>query len=187
MSVLSFLFISTILIYFLFLQIREYNQLVFTRYRFRYFALRDELALLVMRGRINEDSWEYQRIVEAINFHISAVETLSIIRLVNLLIAYHTSPNEKQQFELLARRIEDPDIVRIMVQYMDTTYDLLRRNSRAQLRCIRMAKWVLALVGSDARPKHELVVNPSEALTAIESYKSAFRAAATPSLDGCLV
>lgn len=177
MNVLFFMLISTIVLYFFFLLIREYNDLVFTRYRFRYFALRDELAMLVMRGRIKEDSWEYQCIVSAINFHISAVETLSMIRVVSMLIAYHTSPEEKRQFAVLARRIEDPDLMAIMLRYMDTTYDLLVRNSRWQIRFIDVSKKLLGCVGSAARPKHEIVENPREALKTIETNKSALQAA----------
>lgn len=177
MSVLLFMLIATSVLFFCFLLVREYNDLVFTRYRFAYFALRDELAMLVMRGRIDEDSWEYQRIVSAINFHISAVETMSIIRVVSLLIAYHTSPEGKQQFAVLARRIDDHELAAIMLRYMDTTYELLVRNSRCQIFFIDLAKKMLGCVGSVARPKHEIVENPSDALQTIENNKVALQAA----------
>lgn len=181
MSVLLFMLIATAVLYCFFLLIREYNELLFTSYRFRYFALRDELAMLVMRGRIDEDSWEYRQIVSAINFHISAVETLSMIRLVSMLIAYHTSPEEKRQFAVLARRIEDDELKAIMVRYMDTTRDLLMRNSRCQIAIIRIAK---RLLGPDARQgRHEIVENPNEALNEIEQNKTELLAGGRAGLD----
>lgn len=177
MSVLFFMLMAAVVLCFSFVLIREYNDLVFTRYRFDYFALRDELAMLVMRGRIDEDSWEYQRIVSAINFHISAVETMSIIRVVSMLIAYHTSPEGKQQFAVLARRIDDPELTAIMLRYMDTTYELLVRNSRCQILFIDVVKRLLGCIGSAARPKHEIVENPREALRTIEKNKIALQTA----------
>jgi hypothetical protein len=177
MTVLFFMLLSSLMLYFVFLLIRERNDLIFTRYRFRYFALRDEMAMLVMRGRIQEESWEYQRIVAAINFHISAVETVSMIRVVSILIAYHTSQEGRREFSVLARRIENPDVADIMVRYMDTTFDLLMRNSRWQIRFIDAAKWLLDLVGSAARPPRDLVDNPREALNNIKHDKSALQGA----------
>ncbi|HNC51217.1 MAG TPA: hypothetical protein PLO14_03110 [Accumulibacter sp.] len=170
MSLLVSMFVITTSMYCLFLLIREYNQLVFTRFRYRYFALRDELALLVMTGHIMESSWEYQHIVRTINFHISAVETMSITDVVSLLIRYHTSEDGKRKVRYLIRRVDDPAVVSILVRYMGVTQDLLRRNSRCQIVMIRAVK---RLFGPDIRQgKHEFVQNPNEAINAIEQSKS---------------
>jgi len=180
MSLIVSMFVITAAMYCVFLLIREYNELVFTRFRYRYFALRDELALLVVRGRLKEDSWEYQHLVETINFHISVVETMSILRIVELLIRYHTSPNEQGNVQLLSAKIDRPEVASLLVRYMETTAELLRRNSRSQIALIAIAKGLLAFFHSDARPRHEIVTNPHQALAQIETQKTQFhqRAAA---------
>lgn len=175
MNALIFLLVATMVLYVMFLQIREHNELRFTSYRFRYFALRDQLAMLVVRGKLKEQSWEYKHIVSTINFHISAVETMSIIHLVTMLIRHHASSEEQQQVRVLRRHIDDPEVARIMVQYMETTMDLIRRNSRVQMFLVSIASRLLDRFGSCARPRHELFVNPNEALAAIERNKSDFQ------------
>ncbi len=100
MNVLISLLIGTYILYILFIQISEYNELELTKFRFRFFALRDRLALLVATGKLAEDSWEYQHIVAVLNYHISAVETMSVMRVVDLLVQYHTSPEEERQVQL---------------------------------------------------------------------------------------
>ncbi len=92
-----------ILVFFLYIvavQIQQYNNIISDKYRFRYFALRDRLALLVANNEIQEDSWEYQKIIDTINFHISAVETMSIEKLMSVLIEFHTSQEEARRIKL---------------------------------------------------------------------------------------
>lgn len=177
MSTLVLLMAVTLVIYGFFLQIREYNILRFTSYRFRYFALRDRLAMMVVQGKLQERSWEYQQIVQAINFHISAVETMSIISILEMVIHYHTTSEEQCQVSRLKRRIDDPAVAAIMVDYMGVTSELIRRNSRVQILLIKFAKQLLAIVGSAARPRHEIIMNPNQALEKIETRRSAFQSA----------
>lgn len=178
MNTLIFLLAATLVLYVMFLHIREYNELRFTAYRFRYFALRDKLAMLVVQGKLREDSWEYKHIVSTINFHISAVETVSIIRLLTILIKYHTSSEEQRHVRALTKRIDDPAVAKIMVEYMETTMDLIKRNSRVQMFMIWVVKRLLDAIGSTTLLGHGLLDNPNEALAAIETNKSAFSAAA---------
>jgi hypothetical protein len=178
MNTLVFLLVATLVLYVVFLHIHAYNELRLTAYRFRYFELRDKLTMLVVKGKLREDSWEYKHIVETINFHIESVETVSIIRLVTMLIKYHTSTEEQRQVRALTKRIDDPAVAKIMVEYMETTMDLIKRNSRVQLFLIGVAKRVLEARGSTRIFGRGLFENPSEALATIESNKSAFSAAA---------
>lgn len=60
MNFLLSLLVLTFVLYIFSVQLTAYNRLVLDRYRFRYFAIRDELALMVMNGKIAEDSWEFQ-------------------------------------------------------------------------------------------------------------------------------
>lgn len=181
MTTLLFLLAMTIVLYGCSMLIREYNVLVFTRFRFRYYALRDELAMRVVHGQLAEDSWEYRHIVAAINYHISAVETMSITEVVRLLIRYHTSEDGRRNARGLVKRVDDPEIKRLLVRYLVTTQDLLRRNSRCQIAMIRLAK---RLLGPAARQgRHEIVENPNEALNEIEQNKTELLAGGRAGLD----
>ena len=177
MSTLLLLLAVTLVMYGVFLQIREHNVLLFTEYRFRYFALRDQLAMRVVQGHLQEQSWEYRYIVQAINFHISAVETMSIIRILEMLIRYHTAREDQCDVQRLQRHIDDPTVAKILVGYMEVTSELIRRNSRMQMGLIKVAKAVLGGLGSNARPTHEIMLNPQEALSKIENKRSMFAAA----------
>ncbi|MBN8516642.1 MAG: hypothetical protein J5X22_21045 [Candidatus Accumulibacter sp.] len=175
MTTLLSLLAMTIVLYGVSILIREYNVLVFTQFRFRYYALRDELAMHVVRGELPEDSWEYRHIVAAINYHISAVETMSITEVVRLLIQYHTSEDGRRNARHLVKRVDDPVITDLLMRYLGTTQDLLRRNSRCQIALVRIGK---RLFGPAARQgRHEIVVNPNEALNEIEQNKTELRAA----------
>ena len=177
MSELVSLLIGTMILYAIFVHIREYNELIRAKFRFRFFALRDRLAMLVVTGKLAEDSWEYQHIVSTLNFHISAVEKMSIMRVVDLFVSYHTSPKEEQRVKLLSKRIEHKDVAQIVVDYMSVTYDLIKRNSRIQITLIRTVGRLLRSFGSTTlRPSHQVVVNPDRALSAIRSHQSVFEA-----------
>ena len=92
---LNLILLFTVL-YIFSVQISAYNEVLFDRCRFRYFALRDQLAMLVINGKLEEDSWEYQTIVDTINFHINTVEKLSIDKVMRVLVEYHISPQEEK-------------------------------------------------------------------------------------------
>lgn len=118
-------------------QIQKYNQIVFDKYRFRYFALRDRLAMLVVNNKLEEDSWEYQKVVDTINFHISTTEGVSINKIISLLIEYHTSPEEERKVRIIKKKVEHPEVLEIMAEFMEVTASLLERNSRTQIALLK--------------------------------------------------
>lgn len=118
-------------------QIDKYNEIILDKYRFRYFALRDRLAMLVVNRKLEEGSWEYQRIIDAVNFHINAIETVSIQDIICLLIDYHTSPEEECKVEIIKKKLDHPEIIEIMAEFMDITGQLLERNSRMQIKLLK--------------------------------------------------
>lgn len=135
-----FLGILLFLIFILFViatQIDVYSKIVLEKYRFRYFSLRDKLAMLVIQNKVKENSWEYRDIVDTINFHIDAVEKVSTHKIMSLLVQYYTtSKQEEQEVSVIEKDLTNPEIVRILVDFMDITADLLERNSK---------KWQLRL------------------------------------------
>ena len=134
-------------LYFISVLISKYNEMIFDKYRFRYFSLRDRLALLVIKGELEEDSWEYKKLIDTINFHISTVETMSIERIVHLLIQYHTSSEEERNVRLIKKNIKSVEVLRITDDFMETTASLIARNSRAQ---IKLASLIHRVFGKDS-------------------------------------
>ena len=171
MEMIMSLLIGGFLCYVLFLQIDEYNALVITKYKFRFFALRDRLAMLVIFHGLPEDSWEYKETVKALNFHISATEKLSLMRIIEVITSYHTSPQEEKKFQRFRRRVDRDDVRLVLTDFFKTTHSLLLRNSRAQVA-------VILFVGGVIRWFHRepplamkrAVPNPAEALSALQSH-----------------
>jgi len=125
--------------FFLYLQIDRNNRIIMDRFRFRYFELRDRLALLVVEGKLDEDSWEYKQVVDVINFHIATVESRSISDIIKQLVAYHSSAEERRKVKIFKRKTEHPEVIAILSDLFKTTLRLLKRNSRVQFWLIRRA------------------------------------------------
>lgn len=178
MTILAGMLIATAILYIVFLMIREANELTRTRFRFRFFALRDELAMLVATGQLKEDSWEYRHVIDVLNFHISAVEQVSMMRIIDSLAEYHLSPSEEKNVQALSKRVEDRQVANIIVGYMKTTHDLICRNSRVQISLVRFLGRVLKEKVKANTKIHPLPVNkvatPERALSAIKTHQSAF-------------
>lgn len=129
-----------VLIFVLFIvavQIGKYNEIILDKFRFKYFALRDRLAMLVVNSKLKEDSFEYQQIIDTINFHINAIETLCIQDIIYLLAEYHTSPEEERKVKIIKKKLDHPEIIEIMAEFMDITRQLLERNSKMQIRLLK--------------------------------------------------
>lgn len=177
MESLMSLLIGGFLCYVLFLQIDEYNKLMVTKFKFRFFALRDRLALLVVYKKLPEDSWEYSETVKSLNFHISATEKLSLMRVIELLSAYYTSPKEERKVQKLTRQVDRDDVREVLADFFMTTYDLIRRNSKAQILLVRGAARLIRLFHREPSEAMKLAVpNPAHALNSLQSYSAALHA-----------
>lgn len=148
------------------LQIRFYNQLQNDRFRFAYFALRDRLSTLVLREKIAEDSWEYQQLVEAINYHIHAVDSVSLSRITRLIASYHMSSKEDRQVSILTKKVDHEDIKILMIDFLELTKCLLRRNSRAQIKAFEFLR--LHKINKPRTSMGLNVAKPKQALERIE-------------------
>lgn len=137
METVIYMLIIVFVLYLFSVQINKYNEVVFDKFRFRYFALRDRLAMLVVNGNLDEGSWEYKQLVDAINFHINATETMSIKKIARILAEYHSSSDEERKVRLLKKKVTDKAVISVVLDLMDVTYKLLERNSFMQLRYFR--------------------------------------------------
>ncbi|ASQ90114.1 hypothetical protein CHL67_03495 [Prosthecochloris sp. GSB1] len=121
------------------------NEVMFDEYRFKYFALRDKLALMVVDGKISEGSVEYKFLINAINYHIKTVETVSMIRVIELLVRYHNSPEESREVSMITRKVENVDSLAIVLEFMRLSNSLLYRNSRVQMKALDLLVQVVPL------------------------------------------
>lgn len=178
MTTLMSLLIVVFFLYVLFLQIDTYNKLVNTNFRFRFFALRDRLAMLVCTGDIKENSWEYKYIIDALNYHVSAVEHLSIVDVIEALVQFHTSQNEDQAFRRFRKTSDNKEVKLILDDYMRTVQRMIQRNSRWQVRFIRVAAHIARIIGlSPSAQARATIVNPEPALSAIAAHRSSLQSA----------
>lgn len=166
---LSTLFITT---YFIFLIIDQYNKMVCTSYKFKFFKLRDELALLVMEGKIDENSPEYNDVVHILNFHISAVEKMSITRVISLLVEKYSNDKNFKKASFKVSKIDNEEIAKIMWRYMDVTYNLIGRNSKIQIWILKAVSYLLkSIIKSDNKLNKMDNINPEKALNNIKASK----------------
>jgi hypothetical protein len=140
MIIVIYILIGTFFLYLLALQINKYNEIVFDKFRFRYFALRDRLAMLVVNGELDENSWEYKQLIDTFNFHISATETMSIKKIARIMSDYHSSNIEERKVRLLKKNVGSQAVLKIVVDFMDVTYQLLESNSHMHLRFLRFMR-----------------------------------------------
>ncbi len=108
--------------------LRLYREMIIDKHRYRYFALRDNLAMLVVRGQLEERSWEYQRIIDVINHHISFADVVSEERMVSALVDAY-DPATRSTVRKLQKNVSDPDVIHILVQFFQNTRELMDRNT----------------------------------------------------------
>lgn len=147
-------------------QITAYNCAVGDEYRFRYFALRDRLAMMVVKGHINENSWEYKHIIDALNFHINAVETMSLTRISAMLARYHMSSEEDRTVKMVQKRIENEEVRKLMFDFLGVTRNLLRRNNRAQIWLVQ--NFFSPVVRTNLSNMSESVIRPKRVIDKID-------------------
>lgn len=158
--------------YFIFLIIDQYNKMKCTSYKFEFFKLRDELALLVMNGKIDENSPEYNDVVHILNFHISAVEKMSITRVIALLVEKYSNEKDFKKASCKVNKIDNEAIAKIMWRYMDVTYNLIGRNSRMQIWILKGISFILkTVIKSDKKLNSMDNINPEKALNNIKASK----------------
>jgi len=175
MIIFGNLVLLLVIFYFVAIQIEKYNQVILAKYRFSYFALRDRLAMLVIEGKLKEDSWEYDEIVAAINFHIKAVEDISIQKLAVALIRFHNSPEEKRYVKSIQKGPANEALSGIMGDYLDLTYRLLLRNSNMQMKLVRLVAKIGGVISSTNSEAFNIMKDRKKALENVGAYRDSFR------------
>lgn len=109
------------------------------RYRFRLYRLRDELALLAMRGSVSENSDEYQLLADILNAAIHATASLKVTAFLRFLARMQRDGTLKPRLSEIRRKVdsvENAEYCRIASETFNVLHALFLRETRA-------ARWVL--------------------------------------------
>lgn len=103
------------------------------RHRFRLYRLRDELALLAMKGEISEESEEYLLLLGLINNAIRATGSFRVTDFLKFMVLLH----ENRQVHKRLRRVIDglrnhrnTEYCRIAREYFDILDEIFRKDTR---------------------------------------------------------
>ena len=107
-----------------------YREIILDKYRFRFFAMRDELALMVTSGALSEQTWEYQSIVDAINHNIRTIEDVSHEQRLSMILADLVRPDGQRQVKKFSRQVTDERVKAVLYDYFVTTRSLIIRSGR---------------------------------------------------------
>lgn len=102
-------------------------------YRFKLFQLRDDLALVAMRGEIAENDKTYRLLMMLLNTSIRALDDFSVVNYVKLLMQMNRDGGLKQKVDGLVNKLENSeseDIKNITKQYFEISNEILRKHTR---------------------------------------------------------
>ena len=104
---------------------REYNIYVSTKQKFKLYAIRDDLAQLVLSGKLDEKSREFMLLRDAINYSISQVGDFSVRKAISIAI------NCVDKEDIL--QLKSQETREIAHRYFLATRKMIIRNSRVEL------------------------------------------------------
>lgn len=103
------------------------------RHRFKLYRLRDELSLLAMRGRVDENSDEYKLLLDLLNAAISATGTFKVTDYLHFLIKLQKDAHFRQKLENVRRKVanaKNAEYCRIASQTFRLFGEILRADTR---------------------------------------------------------
>ena len=107
------------------------------RHRFKLYRLRDELSLLAMRGIVNEESEEFQVLVQLLNAAIRATGTFQVTDYLHFLVRLQQDKNFRKRIEQIRRKVDgakNPKYCRIASE----TFHVLNVMLRADTTTLRL-------------------------------------------------
>lgn len=106
------------------LKYQEYRN---TKLKFKFFALRDRLALLVNQGELEENSIQFGALRDSINYSIASIDDLSIMHVARMLIDALQDESSSLSHSLF--RTEHEEVQSISEAYLQLNRELLVKNS----------------------------------------------------------
>lgn len=110
-------------LHFLHIRYQEYQNL---KFKYAFYALRDELAWLVYEGKLEEQSEPYQQLRDSLNYSIATTDDFSVLRVARMIIA---SLDEKSGFSQSLFQTDNEQIKDIASRYLQINRKLLLKNS----------------------------------------------------------
>ncbi len=102
-------------------------------YRFELFALRDKLAILAMKGQVDEKDKDYRLLINLLNTSISVMADFSIFHYLRVM--YEITHNQKTQDDIKRmsknlRNHNNAEFSNIARQYFDISHRVFHSNTR---------------------------------------------------------
>lgn len=125
-----------------------YNQYIikvrFDEYRYKFFELRDRLALMAMKGAIDVESKEYTFLMELINYSITGFEDFKIVDFIKGLM----SVKEKEETEVIVSITEkisnhSSELKEIAFEFYGTLLKAIQFKIKAVLFLMLILYWIL--------------------------------------------
>lgn len=130
---------------------RQFNAYTSTKQKFKLFAIRDKLALLVISGELKETSKEFRVLRDAINYSISQVDDLSVRKATAIAI------NGIEKKDVIEFKAENT--INIAHEYFLATREMIIRNSRFELFIFSMLHKLFCLKSdNENNPNHAVEV-----------------------------
>ncbi len=99
---------------------------------FKLFSLRDRLHLMVMAGKLPEESIEYNASIRSINCYIKATKEFEVITLLRVVRAYCNSEDLRKEWKEIKEKIENhsPELKQIWIEYHEVLRKILNKRLR---------------------------------------------------------
>ena len=131
---LAFNLIVTLICFWLMLRINSYfiQPSKWNAYRFRLFALRDKLALLVMQGKVEEHDKEFKTAMQMINSTVKVSRKFEVVAFLRFLCALSNDSELKNKIDEVARNTchSDKEYQRIISEYFAIVHDMFHVHTR---------------------------------------------------------
>lgn len=100
--------------------------------RFKLFALRDNLSLLAMKGKISPDNQEYLTLLKLLNSSTKALGTFSLVKFLRSIILIHTNKEVQKELDTIMQSLnhKDDDYKKIVHEYFEISRIILYKHTR---------------------------------------------------------
>ena len=159
----------------------------FDKYRFRLFAIRDRLSLLVMRGVIKENSNEHITLLKLLNGAIESTETFKVTVFIRYVVYVSKNPEIKRRLERMYSTLKsNGDQTRDYAEFASCVSDFFSVVGEKVDRDMMMFRVVVFIMQKTRLPDSKRIQKRSDDLTDTRKYIKTWHDHFTPSYaDGC--
>ncbi|PCJ58105.1 MAG: hypothetical protein COA73_10155 [Candidatus Hydrogenedentota bacterium] len=122
--------------------------------RYKMFAVRDDLYMRALDGKINESDAEFTYMINRINFFISSCQNLNMFTLLRFVINYEVINDSTSK--VIESIEESPEYLEVRIEYLDVIRKAIIQNSLL----IRAILQFLVLVLLPIRIAQDSIFNP---------------------------